>query len=231
MGKIGLALFLSEAKEIGYQFPKLRVLEKDGLPIILGELDLISENEGLIDIYSIEIHPTTDYPSRFPLVYETGGRIPRNIDWHIFETDGHCCIKALPEEVLICKDGITLSYFIEKEVVPFFFNQTFRRLRGYFLNERPHGISGEIEFFKSELRTDNILEVVKWLFFISQRKELSRSEKRCFCGSQLMYRNCHRETYKKLAKFRDFELEYFIKKITESEEFISSYLKSKRILH
>lgn len=231
MGKIGLELFLSEAKEIGCQFPKLRVIEKNDIPIISGELDLVSENKRLIDTYAIEIHPTIDYPNRFPLVYETGGRIPRNIDWHIFESTGHCCIKTLPEEILICKNGITLSYFIEKEVVPYFFNQTFRRIKGYFLNERSHGISGEIEFFKSELRTDNILNIVKWLQFISQRKEPSRSEKRCFCGSQIMYRHCHRERYRKLAKLGDLELKYFIHEIFESEEFISAYLKSERILH
>ncbi|MEK6481661.1 hypothetical protein WJR50_29220 [Catalinimonas sp. 4WD22] len=225
MGKKGLELFLTEAKEIGCQTPKLRVIEKNDIPIISGELDLVSENEGVKDTYAIEILPTAHYPSRFPLVFETGGRIPRNIDWHIFESTGHCCIKTLPEEILICKNGITLSHFIETEVIPYFFNQTFRRLKGYFLNERSHGISGEIEFFKSELITDNILDIVKWLQFILQRKEPSRSEKRCFCGSQLMYRHCHREAYRKLAKLGNAELQYFIKKITESEEFITAYLK------
>lgn len=221
MGKKGIDLFLSEADGINRLFPKLQSIEKNNLPIISGELDLMDENGILKDIYSIEIHPTQDYPDHFPHVFETGGKIPKNIDWHVYESDGHCCIKTLSEEILTCKNGITISSFIENEVKPYFFNQTFRRLQGYFLNERSHGVSGEIETFKSILRTDNILNVAQWLLFISKRQEPIRVDK-CFCGSS-KYRQCHRDAYRKLTKFSDHELKFFIKEIIGSKEFISAY--------
>lgn len=224
MGNIDTALFLSEAQEVLGFFPKLKLSESNGLPVLVGKLDLISDQGVIEDTYTIEIHPTEGYPFRFPLVYETGGRIPKNIDWHIFETDGHCCIKTIPEEILTCKEGITLTLFIRVEVVPYFFNQTFRRKRGYYLNERPHGDVGEIEFFKEVLDTNDILKVPKWLYFISKRNEPTRTEKKCFCGSGRMYRHCHRLAYRKLSSFSNNELLFFAKRITNSLEFKATHL-------
>lgn len=224
MGNIDTALFLSEAQEVAGFFPKLKLSESNGLPVLVGELDLISGQGVIEDTYTIEIHPSEGYPFCFPLVYETGGRIPKNIDWHVFETDGHCCIKTIPEEILTCKEEISLTSFINDEVVPYFFNQTFRMKKGYYLNERSHGDIGKIEFFKEVLKTNDILKVAEWLYFISQREEPSRTAKKCFCGSGRMYRHCHRSAYRELSSFSNDELLFFAKRITNSLKFKATQL-------
>lgn len=159
--------------------------------------------------YFIRIETTIDYPFGFPYVYETEGRIPHNIDWHVFP-NGHCCIKSIPEEALLCKQGITLLWFIEQQIKPYFFNQKFREIHGYFLNERSHGREGNIKYFEDVFRTKDLTIIAKGLLFIKGRNEPERVSK-CFCGSGLKYRKCHREAFRLLSLFTDEELMFILK--------------------
>jgi len=224
MGEVvdGLSLFRAEAIKINDAFPSLSFREQDGKPIVAGELEL-RDIEGVNHgSYFIEIHAVEAYPYRFPFVFETGGRIPRNIDWHIFEHDGHCCLKNQPEELLACRLRINLVTFIGKEVIPYFFNQLFREKYGYFLHERSHGLLGDLEFFFELFRTTDLLELYESMLFVSGRREPSRRED-CFCGSGEKFRRCHREAYRTAAKFSDVELQYFIGELVNSTVFKLHY--------
>jgi len=193
---VNIAIFHAEALKILSKYPKLEILRKDNTVFLSGELDLIDDAGILQDSYFIEIHPTENYPFQFPYLYEKGDKIPLNIDWHVYN-DGHCCIKTMPEEWLTCKNGINLDYFILSEVIPYLFNQTFRRLNGYFLNERSHGILGEIEFFQELFATKSLSKIITWLNFVMTNREPNRVSD-CFCGSKIRYRLCHREAFRKL---------------------------------
>ncbi len=213
-----ISLFRAEAIQISDAFPSLSFLEQDGKPIVAGELELIDAEGVKHGSYFIEIHAVEEYPYRFPFVFETGGRIPRNIDWHIFESDGHCCVKNQPEEILLCKAGITLPVFIEKEVKPYFFNQLFREKNGYFLQERSHGLLGELEFFFDLFKTKDLLRLYELISHVAKRIEPSRTEN-CFCGSKEKYRRCHREAYRTTLQFTNEELRYFIRQVIGSKAF------------
>lgn len=219
---IGSTLFKEEALKISDPYPGLSLIERVGKPIVAGEL-LLLDNDGVLqDKYAIEIQSVPDYPLKFPLVFETGGRIPRNIDWHTFETDGHCCLKNQPEEILICRRGIDLESFIEKEVKPYFFNQAYRERYGYYLQERSHGLLGQLEFFFDLFRTKNLLELYRLMMFVRRGAEPSRSEK-CFCGSGEKYRRCHREAYRTMCEFTDTEIGHFLHELTHSNTFVRNY--------
>jgi hypothetical protein len=224
MGEVvnGMSLFRAEAIQVRDAFPSLSFLEQDGKPIVAGELELIDAEGVNRGSYFIEIHSVEEYPYRFPFVFETGRRIPRNIDWHIFEGDGHCCLKNQPEEILLCKAGITLLVFIEKEVKPYFFNQLFREKHGYFLLERSHGLLGELEFFIDLFKTKDLLTLYELMSFVAKRIEPGRTEN-CFCGSKEKYRRCHREAYRTIIKFTDEELRYFIMQLANSNIFKQLY--------
>ena len=211
----GFQIFKNEAELIRIKYPELILDtdEKDSIPSISGIIPLNDENGHSIDSYKIKIVPTPDYPYRFPHVFETSGRIPINNDWHIYTDDGHCCISTFPEEILNCKNGLSLSNFIENHVIPFFFNQKHRELYGFFLKERSHGIEGNIQFFIETFRIKDLATIIKCLIFIRQRKEPNRIS-RCFCGSGLKYRKCHRETYREFCAFNNDELNYFIEMVT-----------------
>ncbi|WP_440434792.1 SEC-C domain-containing protein [Parafilimonas sp.] len=181
---------------------------ENNVPYIHGELELKDANGLLVDSYFIKMQPTPEYPSYFPHVFETNGRIPVNIDWHIY-TDGHCCIKSIPEEIFICRKGMTLHQFIQNEVIPYFFNQKYKELHGYFLNERSHGDKGNLEFFKDIFQTNDLRTIKTAIELNISKKEYSKVAK-CFCGSGKKYSKCHRKAFRTLNVYSTIELKYFL---------------------
>lgn len=195
-------------------YPGLSMQENNSKPIFAGIIGLYGEDGLKCDEYHISIHPTEEYPHRYPLVFETGGRIPKNIDWHVFESDGHLCIETLPEELIACSESITLEWFIDAKVKPYLFNQTYRRLNGFFLNERKHGYSGEFETYVELFGTRDLFKIGKYLHIISQRKEPNRVSK-CFCGGNDKYRKCHRDAYRKFSGLSDEQLKILISRVAK----------------
>ena len=119
-------IFKKEAEFIQNEYPGL-MLDGDDMsiaPSISGIIQLEDAKGFFIDSYTIKIVPPADYPNHFPYVFETGGRIPINVDWHVYP-DGHCCISSIPEEMLICKNGINLRSFIENQVKPYLYIRLF----------------------------------------------------------------------------------------------------------
>ncbi len=199
--------FEIEAKEAIKSHESLKLTEHEGSPCLEGEL-LLSSHGILIDKYTIRIIPTTIYPSNFPHVYEIGGRIIPNIDWH-FYSDGHCCLKAPPEEIIICRKGINLLSFIDSIVVPYFFNQKHRETFGYFLTERPHGNKGIAHSLSEIVGSSDLNTLHKVLSFAKERQRVERTDT-CFCGSGKKFRHCHKKAISDLVLLSDNELNYFL---------------------
>lgn len=201
-------LFIEEAKMLKIDFFDFSLIEDKACnPYIEGRLHLPDEEGKFIDSYNIKIEVKDDYPNSLPLVYETAQRIPINIDWHIFP-DGHCCIVTPPEESLICKRGITLCEFISKHVLPYFHNQLFRELNGYFLNERSHGNEGIKEFLFSKFETFDAEKISRYLLFIAKKNQPKRTSS-CFCGSGRKFRKCHRTLFKELSMLTSKQLLFY----------------------
>lgn len=192
-------LFNDQWDSISGKYVGLKIESHNSTPILSGTIDLVGLDGITDDQYKIEIHWRELYPFQFPLVYETGGRIPKNIDWHIYQEGGNCCIKARPEERLICRKGITLDTFITEQVIPYFYNQTFRRQNGYFYKERKHGEVGNLEFYFEKLRTNDIDFVELCLKQTTDFKGY-KSTKKCFCGSNRKYKKCHRSRVRQLSQ-------------------------------
>lgn len=191
-------LFVYQQEEVLLKYTKLKRGEVNGLPILKGELDIIDNNGKYWESFSIEIHVCSTYPNNFPSLFETGNKIPRIADWHVYEDTGSCCVKVLPIELIECKKGITLLSYIDYHVLPYLFNQTFRRLNGYYpAGEYSHGIAGIIEFYLEQLNTKNIGQALIWMLQISNGLTLGRTSK-CFCGKNIKYRHCHRDAVNKL---------------------------------
>lgn len=209
--KNAFQIFIKEAELIQDEYPglKLDADDKNGAPCISGIIQLKSDSGLFIDSYTIKIVPTAEYPLRFPYIYEMDGRIPINIDWHVYPNDGHWCLTSIPEEILICKKGINLLSFIENQIKPYLFNQKYKEIHGFFLKERPHGNRGNVQFFIETFKTSELTTIIKGLIFIKQRNEPNRVSQ-CFCGSGQKYRKCHRETYRFLSAFTNQELDLFI---------------------
>src|SRR5690606_21618810 len=100
--------FIKETSEAVIAFPELKLSCRDGcLPYLEGSVNLFDKNGLVYDTYNIRIECSKDYPGTFPWVYEVAGRLPANIEWHVY-SDGHFCICTPVEEHIYCRKGITL---------------------------------------------------------------------------------------------------------------------------
>ncbi|MEY4835026.1 MAG: hypothetical protein RI980_1141 [Bacteroidota bacterium] len=226
----GYTLFEEQTTTVTEKYKELSYKKENGIPCVFGSLVLTDEYGGIEDIYHIEIKAVDDYPNSFPLVFETGGRIPRNVDWHIFEDNGNCCIASPPEEIIICNSDLTLLSFIDNQVKNYFYSQIFRNQNGYFLKERSHGNKGWIEFFEETFMTDNIFNIEFGLNQIIGGKKIDRVSM-CFCGSGKKYRKCHKMSYKVLSKLSLDNVKLFLHYLRETNEYkIAAYSRNQKLI-
>jgi hypothetical protein len=214
----GYTLFEEQSIAVTEKYKELSYIKENGIPCVFGSLVLTDEYGGIEDIYQIDIKAVADFPNRFPKVFETGGRIPKNVDWHIFEDNGNCCIASPPEEIIICNSGITLLSFIDNQVRNYFYSQIFRNQNGYFLKERSHGNKGWIEFFEETFMTNNIFNIEFGLNQIIEGKKIDRVSI-CFCGSGKKYRKCHKKSYDVLSKLNLDNVKLFLNALRETDEY------------
>lgn len=226
----GYTLFEEQVTAVIEKYKELSYKNEDSIPCVFGSLVLTNEDGGVEDTFQIEIKAVADYPNRFPLVFETGGRVPRNVDWHVFEATGNCCIASPPEEIIICNYGLTLLSFIDNQVKNYFYSQIFRNQNGYFLKERSHGSKGWIEFFEETFMTNNIFNIEFGLHQIIEGKKIDRVSL-CFCGSGKKYRKCHKKSYDVLSKLSLENINYFLHALRETNEYkIAVYARNQLII-
>jgi hypothetical protein len=152
--------------------------------------------------YEVRIVASTEYPQRFPKVFETVSTFPKIIDWHVYG-DESFCFTVPPIEVVTCKKGITLVTFLQRWLIPYLANQQYRKNEGRYANgEYGHDIWGLLEFYHYELKMENPILILRALEMALQRKRVQRVSL-CFCGSKLKYRHCHRKGYEMLLQLDD----------------------------
>lgn len=195
----GYSVFVSQLDAAIDKFPslcRLLIAEKE---ILKGVVAIVDSDGKHWEDYEIEIHCSENFPFEFPILFETSGKIPKIGDWHIYEDTFSCCVKVRPEEILRCKKGITVTEYIREEVLPYLYNQTHRRVEGYYVNgEYAHGIRGIYQFYSDTLKTDNdIRSTIQLMNFIAANDRPDRTSP-CFCGNKIKFRHCHREAFDKL---------------------------------
>jgi hypothetical protein len=192
-------IFVDQLLEAEIAFPKLkRKLVTDKF-VLAGEVNIIDHNGKLWESYQIEIRYAEGFPHRFPSLYETGDKIPKIADWHIYEDTFACCVKVKPAEIIRCANGITITQYLKEEALPYLFNQTHRRVEGYYVNgEYSHGIAGIYQFYSEELGTArDIDQTLRIMHFIASNPRPVRTSM-CFCNSGIKFRNCHRQAFDKI---------------------------------
>jgi len=200
----GYDKFISQLGEAQERFSNLKPVEVAGKLILRGKLSIIDKDGKHWEDYDVEIHSTDNFPKEFPRLFETSGKIPRIADWHVYENTGSCCTKIPPEEILRCRKGITVSEYIQEEVLPYLFNQTHRRIEGYYINgEYSHGAVGIYEYYADLLNTGtNIKLTLQLMKYIATHDRPSRTSL-CFCGQKVKFRRCHRDAFDKLKLIGD----------------------------
>ncbi len=159
------------------------------------------DSEDYYDI-SIELSP---YPENFPVVYETGERIPKKASRHIYSDTGSCCFTTNAKAQILLKTAIpNLEDFIKEIVVPYFLNNSYYELHGrYFDEEYSHGPKGVVEGYRDILQISDDLRIAKIMLDYLKDGKLNVHQK-CYCGSDIFLLKCkngiHDKCYRNFRK-------------------------------
>lgn len=175
----------------------LRITQADGFPVILEGLFQIEGPKGPVDAYNVRIEFPEEYPALPPVVFETQGRLPREIDRHVF-SDGHACLEVWP--VWRAQNGkATVRTVLNGPVRNFFLSQSVFESSGKWpFGEYAHGDAGKREALKDVLRASGTEdEDLLWRAYALVRPPLRQHT--CPCGSGRLYRKCHRQEIQEIA--------------------------------
>lgn len=170
------------------KYPNLRMVGNPGSLFLKGILDVPDGNGGIATSYSVEIKSSPLYPYRYPIAFEVGGDIPKNADNHKYNNNS-LCLGVEAEEIVQCRNGLEVSVFIEKVLIPHLANQYYHHITGSYLQEYAHGIAGILQYYEGVLRgIDHSLWIA--LFNAAFIKAPERNDP-CCCGSGRKYKRCH----------------------------------------
>lgn len=200
----GYEQFVGQLDDAIVAFPSLYQAKSGDKKILKGALPVIDKDGKHWEDYEVEIHFSENFPAEFPKLFETSGKIPKIADWHVYEDTLSCCVKVHPEEILRCKNGIIVTEYIREEVIPYLFNQTHRRVEGYYVNgEYAHGAVGIYEYYAGILKTGaDIKRTLQLMEYIANHERPLRTSL-CFCGERAKFRHCHRGAFDKLKDIGD----------------------------
>ncbi|MBI9062696.1 MAG: SEC-C domain-containing protein [Marinilabiliaceae bacterium] len=205
--------FKEQAEQIKSKYPNLFLIERKGFYILKGILNITSHEHEDLGCFSIEIIESKGFPYRFPILFEVGGDIPIHADWHKYPNNS-CCITVLPDEILKCKNGISLHAFIEEHAKAYLANHLHRVKHGKYLNgEYSHGTRGFYQFYSQLLRDGDKSKWREWIeLAFSSGKAISRNEP-CICGSNKKYKHCHDKVFADVRKIGKKQIDNDFKRL------------------
>lgn len=194
--------FENDIAQVPELYSGLSIVQKDGEKFLRGSLDIVDNAEKLWATYQIEIKASPKYPIRFPKLYEIGNAFPKIADWHV-NIDESCCVDVTPNEILICKNGLSVADYIAQYAIPYFANQKFREMKGVYLyGEYSHGIFGRIEYYQSKLKANSPYQLIQMFDMIIKGFNTSRQAICPFCHKE-KFRRCHRDAFIELTAIKD----------------------------
>lgn len=181
--------FTKQIETFNKEYPNFQKKTESGCSYLKGILDIPDDNGNIACSFSIEIYPSKDFPFAFPVIYEVGGEIPCEADWHKYP-DNSCCLTVPAKEKLICRNGITLVWFVQNIAIPYFANQIYKKQEGKYLQEYSHGTKGIREFY-AELFQSSDYKV--WRHCLENSFGSTKFERNgsCYCNSGKKYKKCH----------------------------------------
>ena len=188
--------FEAEKIEVEQAYPHLHFSVVDGQVTVTGSME-IKEGHKVLDRFSVEIRLPENYPESVPVVFETGGRIPRIRDRHCYDDTGAACLFLPEERWRVWPKGKSLLQFIDGPVRNYFISQSvFERDGVWPFGQWDHGLDGRKQFYQEIFGTDDLVKVKKYFEFLAAKKVKGHWD--CPCGSGKRVRNCHFELVRSL---------------------------------
>ena len=173
-------------------WPRLRraPVTRDGFAPLVGTVSFSMAPGGrpvIEDSYSVRLEIPVKTSSYAPQVFETGGRIKRHIDNHVYRS-GALCLGSPWTLRRIIGTPPDLVKFVNQCVIPFLYAASCREDNGGKLpfSELAHGKAGLLDDYESILGLEGARSVSAALMAVSQRKRIANKINcPCACGRRL----------------------------------------------
>lgn len=178
------------------QYPTLHAFVEGEACSVRGTYPVTADGK-VIDRYELEIALPSDYPASLPLVWETGGRIPREADRHVFPDTGSLCLGVPLALWIQLKGDFSLPTVLDIPVRNFLIgNALVEKGEPWPHGDRSHGAAGILEFCGDLLGTSEPMAIAQFLLALVKGKV--RGHWLCPCGSGEIIRKCHKEAVEAL---------------------------------
>ncbi|WP_075343895.1 hypothetical protein [Tenacibaculum agarivorans] len=146
------------------------------------------------DFYTISID-ISPWNSNFPRVLETGERIPRHIDRHVYDDSGYCCFTTPRLEEIYLKTKVkTLVQFIKHILIPYLQNNSYYELHKTYSNGEFAHTHSTLQSYQTLLGISDPSKIIKILYQYMKGNTLRHSDP-CYCGSGRTLRKCTKGTH------------------------------------
>lgn len=191
-------LFNEVARAVKAHQPELSISCCEDIIILEGPF-VLSGPKGPFDFYEVRLCVPANFPCQGPVVFETGGRVPKVVDRHVFPKHGNCCL-GVWEEWLLTAPVRSFEAFLTGPLHDYFVSQSWFDAKGEWpYGDRAHGENGIIESYAEILGVSNDVGVVaEYLRLLSKAR--AKGHYPCPCGSGRRLRNCHRD---QITELRD----------------------------
>lgn len=182
--QIGLERFLRSYQGMRVSPSTSRELQLEGQFAFEAEYE---DGPLIEDVYELTITISERYPDVLPSIEETGSRIPRDTDHHVYP-DGTLCLGSPLQLHEIAVDTPDLKAYVEKALVPFLYAVSHEGETGeqFVLGELEHGAEGILNDYARILGLYDHAAVVEALRLLGmKRRKANKADCPCGCGDRL----------------------------------------------
>lgn len=160
----------------------------------------VSGGDEIDDSYKLEIVVSDKFPQALPRVKETGGKIPRDGNFHV-NPDGTLCLGS-PLRLLRKVHSVpSLSGFADKCLVPYLYAVSYKLMHGgdFVFGELAHGDQGIMADYSVMLGLKGRHQVTQAIQLLGVKKRIA-NKRPCPCGCGIRLAAC--PFHHKLNEFR-----------------------------
>jgi hypothetical protein len=155
------------------------------------------------EAYDVEIKVTKEFPYVLPAVKETGGRVPKVADNHVYTDTGFLCLGTEMACVTKAINSRSLLKFVNEQVVPFLGGYAYccRYGGGWPYGELSHGSQGIVEYYRDYFGVNDnelILSFIRMALEWNETRWDKSTE--CMCKSGEKLGVCHYELVRAMSK-------------------------------
>ncbi len=171
-----------------------------------GFLPIKDADDNILFEYKVSI----DFSIIPPTVKELEELIPHDKERHLFPNQDWSCCLGYPMELISfwIKSNYDCLAYVRNKVIPYLANQHYYDRNGEWLVEGlDHDMKGAIQFYSAIFGTDDIKIISYRLGNIIRNRKYRQNDK-CFCGSNIKYKDCHKKRSLTVNERKYLEWEY-----------------------